>query len=72
MSETMEQLASALGCEIVPETLPVKISHERCAVHNFRLISFPRDASSDDLNISAKCPIRGCFSNAIWKDRTSE
>ncbi len=72
MSETMEQLAAALGCEIVPETLPVKISHERCPIHNFRYISYPREANEkDDLGFVAKCPLRICF-NGICKPRTDD
>jgi hypothetical protein len=71
MSETMEQLASALGCEIVPETLPVKQSSETCPVHNFRFVSYPRDAGSDDLNFVMKCPLRVCF-HGVVKPRAND
>lgn len=68
---TSEQLATELGCELVPDTLPVQQSTETCPIHGFRYISYPRDMSADDLNFSAKCPLRVCF-QGISKPRANE
>ena len=67
----IEQTASELGVEVVPNIEPVTISGETCPKHSFRYISMPRDERGDDLNYSMKCPLRSC-SCGVMKPRNDE
>ena len=45
--------------QLTPEPLPVKISAEVCPVHNFHLVSVPRDAGTGE-KVYYKCPLKSC------------
>lgn len=45
---------------LTPDPTPVKLSDNRCKVHNFAMISMPRDEKGADYGYVEKCPLRNC------------
>lgn len=47
--------------EATPEVNPVFVCEERCTIHNFALVSMPRNKNQDYNGLKYKCPLVGCL-----------